>query len=185
MAQVRNNIIIHGLSGSLGSQLVIKQDKAGRTIVGVPPTTDPNRTYTETELEHQNKFREASVYAKEAKSQAIYTEKADGTPMTAYNVAIADWFHAPEIHEIDIAAWNGGVGQLILVQAMDDVQVTQVNVVITDGTGAVLEQGAAVRAEGTWWNYTTTATATNGAQVLVTAQDLPGNMANMTVVHNG
>ena len=44
MAKVRNNIIIQGLSGSLGEQLVIKQDKAGRTIVGVAPSFDPNRT---------------------------------------------------------------------------------------------------------------------------------------------
>lgn len=29
MAKVRNNIIVQGLSGSLGEQLVVKQDKAG------------------------------------------------------------------------------------------------------------------------------------------------------------
>jgi hypothetical protein len=104
--------------------------------------------------------------------------------MTAYNLAIADWFHAPEIREIDITAWHGGIGQSIRVQAADNVQVTQVNVVITDSAGAVLEQGAATRAEGLWWIYTTTATATDGAQVLVTAQDLPGNVTNMTVVYN-
>lgn len=66
---------------------------------------------------------------------------------------------------------------MIRVQAVDDVQVTQVNVVISDNAGAVLEQGAAVRAEGAWWNYTTTATASDNSQIVVTARDLPGNVA--------
>jgi len=46
MAKVRNNIIIQDLSGSLGDQLVVKQDKAGRTIVAVAPSADPNRTFS-------------------------------------------------------------------------------------------------------------------------------------------
>ena len=181
MAQVRNNIIIQGLSGSLGSQLVIKQDKAGRTIVAVPPTIDPNRVYTADELVRQEKFRDAAVYAKGAKSQPAYVEKAAGTPLTPYNVAIADWFHAPEINEINIDAWNGGVGQVIRIQAVDDVKVAQVNVVIVDNADAVLEQGAAVQAEGAWWNYTTTATAAAGAKIAVMALDLPGNIAEMSL----
>jgi hypothetical protein len=180
MAQVRNNIIIQGLSGSLGSQLVIKQDKAGRTIVAVPPTIDPNRVYTADELMRQEKFRDAAVYAKGAKSQPVYAEKAEGTPMTPYNVAIADWFHAPEIMEINVDGWSGGVGQLIRIQAVDNVEVTQVNVVITDNLDVVLEQGAAMRAEGAWWEYTTTATSPNNAKVVVTALDLPGHIATMS-----
>lgn len=177
MAKVRNNIIIQGLSGSLGDQLVIKQDKAGRTIVGVAPAFDPNRTFTEAQAEQHEKFRNASIYAKGAKNDEVYVDKAEGTPLNPYNVAMADWFHAPEIKGIDVSAWHGQAGQVIRVQAVDDVQVTQVNVVISDNAGAVLEQGAAVRAEGAWWNYTTTATASDNSQIVVTARDLPGNVA--------
>ncbi len=180
MAKVRNNIIIQGLSGSLGDQLVIKQDKAGRTIVAVPPSTDPNRVFTEAELERQGKFRDASVYAKGAKSESVYVEKAEGTPMNPYNVAIADWFHAPEVTEIDTEAWSGQAGQVIRIQAVDNVQVTQVNVVITDAENAVVEQGAAVRAEGAWWAYTTTATVAGEVKIVVTARDLPGNIASLS-----
>jgi hypothetical protein len=181
MAKVRNNIIIQGLSGSLGDQLVIKQDKAGRTIVGVAPSFDPNRTFTEAQTEQHDKFRNASIYAKGAKGEEVYAEKAEGTPLNPYNVAMADWFHAPEILELDVAAWHGEVGQVIRIQAVDDVKVTQVNVVITDSAGAVLEQGAAVQAEGAWWTYTTTATAGNASKVVVTARDLPGNIAEMNL----
>jgi hypothetical protein len=181
MAKVRNNIIIQGLSGSLGSQLVVKQDKAGRTIVAVPPSVDPNRTYTEAELQRQEKFREASTYAKGAKGQEVYADKSNGTPMNSYNVAIADWYHPPEITELDASAWSGAAGQVIRIQALDDVKVTQVNVVITNESGAVAEQGAAVQAEGSWWTYTTTATVSGGAKIVATARDLPGHIAEFTV----
>jgi hypothetical protein len=182
MAKVRQNIVINGLSGALGDQLVLRRDKAGRTIVSVSPAPDPNRTFSAAQLERQEKFREAVAYAKEAKGQEVYKEKAEGTPKTAYNVAAADWFHSPEILDVDLEAWNGAVGQVIRIKAMDDVQVTQVNVVITDSADAVLEQGAAVKADGLWWNYTTTATAPNEAMLVVTARDLPGNIAEF---HSG
>lgn len=177
MAKVRNNIIIQGLSGSLGDQLVIKQDKAGRTIVAVPPSANPNRVFSEAQLERQEKFRDASVYAKGAKDVEEYVDKAKGTPQTPSNVAMADWFHAPEVKEIDVTAWHGTAGEIIRIQAVDDVKVTQVNVVITDGTGTVLEQGAAEPAEGAWWNYTATVTDPNASRIVVTARDLPGHIA--------
>ena len=177
MAKVRNNIIIQGLSGSLGDQLVIRQDRAGRTIVGVAPTFDPNRTYTEAQLDRQDKFREAVAYAKDAKGEEVYADKAKDTTRTPYNMAVADWFHAPEILEMDVSAWQFEAGQTIRIKAVDDVQVAQVNVVITDSTGAVVEQGQATRADGLWWNYTTTAAAPEGPRVVATARDLPGHIA--------
>jgi len=177
MAKVRNNIFVRGLSGSLGEQFVVKQDKSGRTIVGISPTFDPNRNYTEAQMNWQEKFRDASVYAKGAKDNIVYVEKAKDTPLTSYNVAMADWFHAPEIQELDVSAWHREAGQVIRIKAVDDVQVTQVSVVITNPGGVVLEQGAAVQAEGAWWTYTTTATAPEGPRIVATARDLPGNIA--------
>jgi hypothetical protein len=67
MAKVRNNIIIQDLSGSLGDQLVVKQDKAGRTIVAVAPSADPNRTFSEAQLDRQDKIS----YARQ-----LHTQKA-------------------------------------------------------------------------------------------------------------
>ena len=177
MAKVRNNIFVRGLSGSLGDQFVVKQDKAGRTIVSVAPTFSENRTYSEAQLGWQDKFRDASVYATGAKENATYVERAVGTPLTSYNVAMADFFHAPEIKEVDVTAWHGQTGELIRIQAVDDVQVTQVNVVITDDAGTVVEQGTAVRAEGAWWNYTTTTTEPTASRIVATARDLPGHIA--------
>lgn len=181
MAKLRKNIIIQGLSGSLGDQLVIKQDKAGRTIISASPTFNENRTFSEAQLERQEKFREAIAYAKDAKTEEVYQDKAAGTPQSAYNVAMADWFHAPEIHEIDIENWHGQAGQVIRIRAMDDVKVTLVSVVITDENGTVVEQGLAQAAEGSWWTYTATAAAPENARIVVSARDLPGHITQMEI----
>jgi len=64
MAKVRQNIVIHGLSGQLGGELVVRQDKAGRTIVSAKAPADPNRQFTDVQIAHQEQFREATGYAK-------------------------------------------------------------------------------------------------------------------------
>jgi len=176
VAQVRNNIFVRGLSGSVGDQFVVKLDKNGRTIVSNMPTFEVNRKFSEQQLDQQEKFRDAIEYAKTAKTQQIYIDKAEGTGRTPANVAMADFFHAPEVLELDINNWHGEVGQVIRIKATDDVKVTQLNVVITDGAGTVLEQGAAVQDENRWWSYTTTAVAADNPRVIVTARDLPGNL---------
>src|SRR6185369_10995464 len=148
MAKVRNNIFVRGLSGSLGDQFVVKKNKAGGTIVSVSPTFDENRTFSDAQKQQQERFRDAVSYGKESKTNEKYAEKAAATARTPYNVAVADFFHAPEVSEIDVSGWHGAAGQPIRIRAVDDVQVTQVNVVITDAAGTVLEQGPATEAEG-------------------------------------
>lgn len=180
MAKVQNNIVVKGLSGSLGDQLVIKRDKAGRTIVGVKPEFSENRQFTEAQQTQQEAFRQATAYAKSSKGENVYVEKAQGTPLSAYNVAVADWLHSPEILDIDMSNWTGQAGQLLRVKAQDDIKIQQVTVVITDETDAVLEQGSATQSDGLWWNYTTTAATSGNAKVIVSVQDMPGHIAQMT-----
>ena len=181
MAKVRNNVVIRGLSGSFGEQMVIRIDKAGRTIVANKPEFDENRVFTPGQLAQQEAFREARAYAKDAKAQEMYVVMAEGTPKSPSNIAMADWFHAPEIKEIDLSAWTGGIGQPIRIRAMDDVQVMQVTVVITDEEDAVLEQGAAVAGDGSWWTYTaSTSISATTPKVLVSVKDLPGHITQMT-----
>lgn len=180
MAKVRQNMVMQGLSGTLGDQLVIRIDKAGRTIVSAKAPDDPNRVFNDVQKAHQEEFRQAAAYAKAAKGEEVYAQKAQGTPLNPYNVAMADWFHAPEIKNLDIDAWSGQAGQLIRVEASDDVKITQVTVVITDESDVLLEQGSAEQGPGLWWEYVTTATASGNPKVIVSAQDLPGHIANMT-----
>lgn len=180
MAKVTQNIIVQGLSGSLGQQLVLRRSPSGRTIVSAKPSFAARRKFTDAQQAQQAAFREAAAYATVARSQPVYVQKAQGSGMSAYNLALADWFHGPQILDVDLSHWSGQAGQLIRVRAVDDVQVQQVTVAILDGAGATLEAGQAVAAPGgMWWEYTTTVVALDGAKVQVSAQDLPGNSVQM------
>ncbi len=180
MAQVRNNIIIQGLSGMIGKQILIRQDKIGRTIISARPRYNANRILSETQKQHHDKFREAAAYARAARGAAVYISKAAGTPMNPYNVALADWFHAPEILEINLGDWSGQPGKVLRVKAIDDVLVTGVNVHIQGAGGTLLEQGEATQVDGLWWEYTTHATGSGSLTVLASAQDMPGNLTEMS-----
>ena len=177
MATVRRNLVIEGLGGMLGNQLILKRDKAGRTIISIKPRFDENREFTPAQVAQQEKFQEATAYAKEAaQSEAIYAEEAAGTAKTAYNVAIADWFHPPEVREIDLSGYTGAAGEVIRAKVADNVQVEAVNVVITTEAGVLVEQGPMAHEQGVWYTYTTTADCPPGpARVMVTGLDLPGH----------
>jgi hypothetical protein len=183
MAKSLNNIVMHGASGKLGNQIVFRQGKGGQTIIAVKPAA--GRNFNATQQVHQDAFRNAIAYAKTAKDENIYLTKAQGTTMTAFNAAVADWFNKPEVLEIDTANWTGNPGQTIRVKAQDDISVTKVHVQIADGTG-ILEQGDAVAADGLWWEYTTTATVptVTTATVKATVYDLPGNDHMLTWENN-
>lgn len=56
---------------------------------------------------------------------------------------------------------------------------TQVTVLITDGGGAVLEQGAAVNDGSGWWQYTTSSATPGASRIVASARDLPGNVAQL------
>ena len=181
MAKVRNNIITQGLSGSLGDQIVFRNLKTGRTIVAVKPVFDQQSSATQ--LAHQEAFRQAIAYAKTAKTEAIYVSKAQGTALSPFNAAVADWFKKPEILEIDVNGWTGQIGQSIRVKAMDDTLVTKIHVTIVNDNNELREEGDAVQADGLWWVYTTKTIVQMDMNPVVTAtaQDRPGNSAEMAL----
>ena len=188
MATVRRNIVIEGLGGMLGDQLILKRDKAGRTIISIKPRFDENREFTPAQLAQQEKFQEATAYAKDAaQTEAVYAEEAEGTAKSAYNVAVADWFHPPEVREIDLSGYTGEVGEVIRAKVADNVQVEAVSVMITSDTDVLVEQGQMTHEQGLWYTYTTTADCPAGpARVIVAGTDLPGhigtNEATLTAV---
>ena len=109
------------------------------------------------------------------KEEEIYITKANGGAKTPYNIAVGDWFNRPQILEIDLSQWVNGNGGAIRVRAQDDVLVTQVQVTITDETGALLEEGEAQDLGALWWEYNTAQAAQNNMRVTATVRDLPGH----------
>lgn len=180
MPKVLFNGSIQGFSGRLGN-LIFRTLPDGTTIVSTAPAKKTRREKKRAKRKrsaaqnaHNNHFRDGVFYAKEAaRILPVYQERADTTPMwTAYNHAMYDWFHAPQIG--CIARQDGR----ILVEASDDVLVTKVNVTILDDEGGVLEAGEAVREEGDWWEFVSRA---DGKTVVAEARDLPGNVTKLVL----
>ena len=149
------------------------------TIVTRKPVFGDDRVFTTAQLARQALFREAAAYARAARHNPVYARLALGTPRNAYNLAISDWLHPPEILAMDLAAWDGQAGQIIRVKACDDVLVTGLTVAIIDIWGSVLERGPATQVSELWWEYTTRSAAGPSARVLACAQDLPGHTVQL------
>ncbi len=167
MAKVKKNMLVRGLSGSLGEDYYARITRDGRTIISTKPDFS-NRQFSEEQLEQQNRVKLAAAYAKVAsKTNPIYAQKAKGTSKNAYNIAFADWFNPPSISRIEFCEGN------IRAMVHDDVMVTRVAVAILDEAGQCLQQGEAELQLGIWWVYE----AATKARIRVEAWDLAGNVA--------
>ena len=168
MAKVENNILIRGIRGKIGNA-VFRVMPGGATYVSGVPNFD-RRKFSKGQKDHQSRFKLAVMYARDAaKSQPIYAELAAGTVMSAYNIALSDWFTPPVIHKIE------RVDGRIRVQASDNVMVTKVQVTVLDGEGKAVEKKEAVQMEKDWWEVNL---VTNG-KILAEAWDLAGNVGVM------
>lgn len=180
MTKIYDNIIMEGQRGTLGNKLVFRVSK-GRTIVSVKPKKDENRTYSEAQLAQQEAFGEAILYGQAKKNEEIYKTLSSGSEKSAYNIAMADWFSVPEVHAMDLSGWNGGAGEPIRVQALEEVHVKHVLIRISDGNGELLEEGlAAETTEKHWYEFASTGSYTGVLTVTATAVDLPGNMTDLS-----
>lgn len=179
MAKSRGNLLLHGLSGMLGGQLVVRTFKTGQIVVSARPARDPARRPTAGQQAHRDRFREATRYAKAAQHRPVYQALAAARGVTAYNVALGDFLHPPEIRDVDVSAYTGAAAQLIAITTIDDVQVASVTVRITDAAGARVEEGAAAPSAGDpqRWVYLTTAASAAPLTVLVEVADLAGQLA--------
>jgi hypothetical protein len=180
MAKVAKNLILHGASGKIGDMLVIRQ-RGGSVILSQAPgerTTEP----TEAQKAHQQKFQQAVLYARmqmaDETTKAEYAAKATGLA-NAYNVAVADFFNAPNIDEIDVSQYQGAVGDTIRIRVTDDFKVKQVHLAIYNADGSLVESGDAVK-HGNEIDWIYTATLANeaiaGDRIVIRASDQPGNI---------
>jgi hypothetical protein len=180
MAVSKNNVVTHGLSGKIGDMLVFRQ-LDGKTIVSQVPEK-PKRV-SEEQLEHQKRFQQATIYAKSAvdspDTKELYETAAKKKKgVSAYNVAVADFFGAPDIETIDLTEYTGKVGDQIRFVVSDGFAVKAVKVRIINADGSLVEDGSAVQGTGNLWVY---AAAQNnesleGDKIVVSASDLPGNV---------
>ena len=185
MARVKHNVIIQGTSGSVGKQVVLK-NYGNVTIISNFP--DMSRVkLTSKQKEENQKFREASAYAHSQMldpiAKAAYKAKTSGL-QRAYNIAMADYYHPPEIKEINTSMFRGEPDDLIIIQAMDDFKVVRVSVEIYNDEGTILDTGDAVQT-GEWiWNYHSVESfdSIKGLEIVAYAWDKPGNRAQKNII---
>ena len=187
MPKQENNIVMKSTRGMFGKQVVFKE-KAGEAYVSAPPKVDKNRKPTDSQSVVRKKFRISTAYAnavvKNADLKKEYAAKAK-RGRSAHNVALQDAFNAPEILGIIRQGYQGRIGDIIVVQALDDFRVTGVQVAIYTMDNELVEQGAAVLdANGLNWIYTATEDhiALEGSTIKATAKDLPGNEGSLEVI---
>ena len=184
MARHYSTIFARGLAGIAEDPFEV-HTRLGKNVTASKVLFDDNREYLESLKPEQAAILEATTYANFAKTQDLYLERELETGMTAYNIALADWFVAPKVLQINIDHWTGRPGQVIRVKARDNVRVAKVSVLIRDEEGNVLEAGEAVQMEAgsAWWHYTTTTSVslTPFPSVKAVARDMPGNSASFTI----
>lgn len=177
MAKADNNVLLNKLSGSIGKQVTIKQ-RGGKTIVS-KAQQPRGKAATGKQLEAQDKFTEATAYAKgvlaDPDMAAVYRSMAQ-PGQNAYNIAIRDAYNPPVIENIEKA------GNDIIVRATDDFRVYRVTVAIYDAEGVMKEEGNALMGRnGKDWTYTANTEAIPGCRVMAVAEDLPGNRTNREI----
>jgi len=180
MAESKNNIITHGLSGKVGD-LIVFRNRNGKTVVANTPK-ERTGELSAAQKEQQKRFQQATIYAKSAltspETKQAYKEAADEGE-SAYNVAVADFMHAPDIEEINFSKYTGKVGSTITITVTDDFKVAEVSVTILNEDGTEVEHGMAqLAAGGLQWIYTATAdnNALTGDKIIIRASDMPGHI---------
>lgn len=175
------------VSGKIGD-LVFRRYEDGVVISRKADTA--GRTPTTGQLNQQERFRQAAVYARSAMddpaTKTVYVAAGEKHRKPAFALAVGDFFKVPAVDVINLDAYTGKTGDRIVVRASDDIEVIAVGIVIRRETGEILEQGSALLEQGSW-RYTaqTEVDLTAGpVAVDVTAADRPGNKTTKTQLKN-
>ena len=163
--------------GTIGD-LVYRKVK-GRTIVAVRP--DADRQLKQAEAAHRQDFAKAAAWAttilNDDEARHLYEEIGYERDIPARAAAVSDFLKPPFIEGLDLSDYAGQVGHKIFFVATDNVGVIDAQVKITDPSGALFENGAAVEVPETpgYWMYTAKSAIPAGtdAVVTVTVMDRP------------
>lgn len=178
MAEAKDNILTHGLTGKLGDQIVFKK-YGNRTIVSKIPDMSRVKKSVKQKAEN-NKFREAALYARTQMANPVakaeYSAKIKGM-QRAYNLAIADFYTPPEIKKVEVGDFISR--KTITVHAIDDFKVVKVEIIIFDIKGELMEQGNAVELCEFVWEYRSCIVFKVEERYILTvrAWDKPGNQS--------
>ncbi len=182
MSKVENNPLLRGVSGMIGGTIIFRTVRGQQQMVNRPKkragTTDKQKVVTD-------KFKRASQYASRQIAQkaslALYQEGVTQKKHTPYLVAMSDYLISPEVANINFLSYDGKVGDVIVVTATDDFEVTAVKIIITAADGMEIEKGDAGPdlEQINQWAYKATKANLSlaGTVIRAVAFDRPGNSA--------
>lgn len=185
MAQVKDNMVMQGVSGKVGKMIVFRQ-RLGKTIVAkAPQRTAP---LTANQVAHTNKFKAAAAYAKTVLADPLQRERYSAEAkrrgvFSTYNMAISDYMNPLSIEAIDLTSYTGEVAsELISIEVNDNFKVKELVVSIIAKDDTELESGAALLV-GSRWVYTTTMAnvAGEGSELIVRVSTYTGESLQMAV----
>ena len=186
MAKSKDNVVMQGASGKIGRNLVFRQ-KGDQTIIARRPReTATGRPISDDQLKVQERFLDASLYAKKAIKyedlKAAYKAKAT-INQTAYNVAFKDFFTPPTVRRLNDVGYSGQAGEEITFMVRDIMRVTEIEVEILDSSEMLIETGMAVPIDddNLEWRYITTVENPNYAESVyrITMLDTPRNITTV------
>lgn len=189
MAKSKDNVVMHGASGTVGKMLVFRQ-RGDQTVISRRPTSKNKGAPSVKQIEVQNRFMDAALYARTAIQdpdlKAAYQAKAT-INQTAFNVAFKDYFTAPVIRRWDDSGYQGNAMDQILFMVKDIMAVVKVQVGIFDANDFELEVGMAQNMDGIGvsWMYQVQADNANfqNAKFRVTLTDTPGHEYTYELVY--
>jgi hypothetical protein len=140
---------------------------------------------TEAQQAARKHFRQAALYGKvvmaDLETKMLYEQVAKIKGQPVFSLAVADFFNAPSVDEVDLSGYGGAPGDPIIIVAEDDFQVVDVEVALTNAEGQPIESGAALETppESGRWIYTATAAVPTGTtvRIAVNASDRLGGKA--------
>ncbi|SFW83921.1 hypothetical protein [Chitinophaga sancti] len=172
MALVKGNVLLQYVKGTIGNEITI-YERNGQIIIA-KKRRKSNKKPTQKQKEVRWKMRVASAYAKailrDPQIKAYYKSMA-GPGQNAYNMAVKDAFHSPEIQNLQLAE------STVVVSAKNEFRLAEVRVQVLDKDGKTVESGRAVPAKnGIDWEYKIAHLPQKG-RIKVAVEDLPGNVS--------
>jgi len=181
MAKSIQNVVMQGASGKIGKTLVFRQLSNGETVIANRAKPRGKKPLTPAQEAFRYRFQNAAYMAKIFSQDPILRPRylAKAKPgQSAYSMALKDCLTAPQIKGINLDAYNGTIGSLISIRAVDDFKVASVRVRILKANDILIEKGfATLNDNGLDWTYVATVANTPpaGTKVEVTVSDVPGN----------
>lgn len=179
MAKITNNPLLKGARGMFGN-IVVFRELRGKVVMSNRPKKIPITPHQQI---MRSRFQRAAQYAKQQmqnpERKAEYAKGINAYKHSAYAVALTDCMTAPKVMAIDSLNYKGATGDVIIVHAVDDFKVVNVQVTIMDSNGKEIEQGNAIPLPDSaeTWHYMATQNILSMADACIqaTAEDQPGN----------